>query len=92
MSITGTEPVRWKKNEKKTDYSTVSILLQQELNCRLREDYVQYQYLPVPQLYVSELELYEVKKKNIVIRTVQSLAYTLKGTMDRLKRVLNKNK
>lgn len=92
MSITGTEPVRWKRKEKKTDYSTVSILLQQELNRKLREDYVQYQYLPVPQLYVSQLELYEVKKKNIVSRTVQSLAHTLKGATDSLKRVLNKNK
>ena len=92
MSITGTEPVRRKRKEKKTDYSTVSILLQQELNCRLREDYVQYQDLPVPQLYVSELELYEVKKKNILSRTVHSLAHTLKGTMDSLRRVLNKNK
>ena len=92
MSITGTEPVRRKRKEKKTDYSTVSILLQQELNCRLREDYVQYQYLPVPQLYVSELELYEVKKKNILSRAVHSLAHTLKGTMDSLRRVLNKNK
>ena len=92
MSITGTEPVRWKRNGKKTDYSTVSILLQQELNRRLREDYVQYQYLPVPQLYVSELELYEVKNKNILSRTVHSLAHTLKGTMDSLRRVLNKNK
>lgn len=92
MSIIGTEPVRWKRKEKKTDYSTVSILLQQELNRRLREDYVQYQYLPVPQLYVSELELYEVKKKNILSHTVHSLAHTLKGTMDSLRRVLNKNK
>ena len=92
MSIIGTEPVRWKRKEKQTDYSTVSILLQQELNRRLREDYVQYQYLPVPQLYVSELELYEVKKKNILSRTVHSLAHTLKGTMDSLRRVLNKNK
>lgn len=92
MSITKTEPKSWNRKVKKTDYSDISVLLQQELNRRLREDYVQYQYLPVPQLYVSELELCEVKKKNIVSRTVQSLAHTLKGAMDRLKRVLNKNK
>lgn len=84
--------MRWARNGEKTDYSTLSLMLQKELNRRLREDYVQYQYLPLPQLYVSELELYEVKKKNIVIRTVQSLAHTLNGTMDRLKSVLNKNK
>ena len=62
MSITGTEPVRWKRNGKKTDYSTVSILLQQELNRRLREDYVQYQYLPVPHAYQEQplIENYKV--------------------------------
>ena len=55
-------------------------------------DYVQDQYLPVTQLYVSELVLYEVKKKNIVSRTVHSLAHIWKDTMDSLRRVLNKNK
>lgn len=85
MNITGIEHMRL--NRKKIEYNTVSEQLQQELNIRLKEDCVQYDYLPIPQLYVSELQIYEIKPQKGILK---SLAHGLKNVLNRLRRVHNK--
>lgn len=85
MNITGIEHMRL--NRKTIEYNTISEQLQQELNIRLKEDYVQYDYFPIPQLYVSELQIYEIKPQKVILK---SLARGLKNVLNRLRRVHNK--